>query len=62
MGVLTLLDLKWLKNLFYLQVHVGGPSYTHLRVFQSLLHAGSTVKLIAIKTGMPKDDPIEYFD
>ncbi|CAH3044746.1 unnamed protein product [Porites lobata] len=47
---------------YFIKVHVGGPSYVHLRVFQSLPVAGSTLTLSAIKTGMTKDDPINYFD
>ncbi|KAM7444169.1 hypothetical protein ABFA07_007214 [Porites harrisoni] len=49
------------KN-YFIKVHVGGPSYVHLRVFQSLPDDGSTLTLSAIKTGMTKDDPINYFD
>ncbi|KAM7444171.1 hypothetical protein ABFA07_007214 [Porites harrisoni] len=47
---------------YFIKVHVGGPSYVHLRVFQSLPGDGSTLALSAIKTGMTKDDPINYFE
>ncbi|XP_073233523.1 cystatin-A-like [Porites lutea] len=47
---------------YFIKVLVGGPSYVHLRVFQSLPGDGSTLTLTAIKTGMTKDDPINYFD
>ncbi|CAH3152445.1 unnamed protein product [Porites evermanni] len=46
---------------YFIKVHVGGPSYVHLRVFQSLPCDGSTLSLDAIETGMTKDDPINYF-
>ncbi|CAH3044740.1 unnamed protein product [Porites lobata] len=47
---------------YFIKVYVGGSSYVHLRVFQSLPFDGLPPKLSAIKTGMTKDDPITYFD
>jgi len=37
-------------------------SFVHLRVFQSLPYAGSTLEVAAIKTGMKEDDSLEYFE
>ena len=40
---------------------MGDNSYIHARVYKTLPHAGSTLELTAIKTGMKEDDPLEYF-
>ncbi|CAH3044763.1 unnamed protein product [Porites lobata] len=47
---------------YFIKVHVGGPSYVHLRVFQYLPVYELPPTLSAIKKGMTKDDPINYFD
>ena len=44
-----------------LQVDVGDGNFVHLRVYQTLPHAGSTLELSAIKTGMKEDDALQYF-
>jgi len=46
---------------YFIKVHVGRNSYVHIRVYQTLPYAGSTLELTAIKTGMKEGDPIDYF-
>lgn len=43
------------------QVDVGNSSFVHLRVYQTLPHAGSTIELTDIKTGLKEDDNLDYF-
>lgn len=47
-------------HLFF-QVKVGDLSYVHLRIYQTLPHAGSTLELTAIKTELSEGDSLDYF-
>lgn len=46
---------------YFIKVDVGDGNFVHLRVYQTLPHAGSTLELSAIKTGMKEDDALQYF-
>lgn len=46
---------------FFIKVDVGDGSFVHLRVYRTLPHAGSTLALSAIKTGLKDEDELEYF-
>lgn len=55
------LPLNWEWLLFSFKVDVGDGSFVHLRVYRTLPHAGSTLALSAIKTGLKDEDELEYF-
>lgn len=44
------------------QVDVGNNSYIHLRVFKTLPHVGGYLELNAVKTGLTKEDSLDYFE
>ncbi|KAL7837900.1 hypothetical protein AOLI_G00263040 [Acnodon oligacanthus] len=46
---------------YFIKVQVGGEEYAHLKVFQSLPHAGLKLELHSVQTGKAADDPIVYF-
>ncbi|KAL4001080.1 leucine-rich repeat LGI family member 3 [Sarotherodon galilaeus] len=46
---------------YAVKVHVGGPSYIHLDLFQSLPNNGEGIKLIKVEENHTKDDPINPF-
>ncbi|KAM7447846.1 hypothetical protein ABFA07_004034 [Porites harrisoni] len=46
---------------YFIKVDVGNSSFVHLRVYQTLPHAGSTIELTDIKTGLKEDDNLDYF-
>ena len=53
-------NLTW-RFIIIFQVDVGNSSFVHLRVYQTLPHAGSTIELTDIKTGLKEDDNLDYF-
>nr|XP_058951946.1 cystatin-B-like [Pocillopora verrucosa] len=46
---------------YFVKVKVGDLSYVHLRIYQTLPHAGSTLELTAIKTELSEGDSLDYF-
>ena len=48
-------------NISVLQVHVGEDKHIHLRIFQSLPHAGGNKELTAVQANKTRDDELEYF-
>lgn len=46
---------------YFIKVNVGDGNFIHLRVYKKLPHAGSTLELSALKTGMKEDSALEYF-
>lgn len=56
-----LANVIYSNSIFNFQVKVGDSSYVHLRVFKPLPHAGSTLELAGIKTGMKEGDSLDYF-
>ena len=44
-----------------LQVRVGDDDHIHLRIFQSLPHAGGTKELAAVQKNKTLEDELEYF-
>uniref|UniRef100_A0A3B4EM49 Cystatin-B n=1 Tax=Pygocentrus nattereri TaxID=42514 RepID=A0A3B4EM49_PYGNA len=46
---------------YFIKVQVGGEEYAHLKVFQSLPHAGHKLELLSVQTGKTLDEPIVYF-
>ena len=45
-----------------MQVHVGGPDYVHLRVFQALPQEDKPPRLDAIQLNKTADDPLTPFE
>ncbi|KAM9825302.1 cystatin-B-like [Syngnathus typhle] len=46
---------------YFIKVHVGGDDHVHMRVFQSLPYAGSTIELVDIQVSKTHGDAIEHF-
>ncbi|XP_028411173.1 leukocyte cysteine proteinase inhibitor 1-like [Dendronephthya gigantea] len=47
---------------YFIKVHVGGPKYVHLRVFQALPQADQPPRLDAMQLNKTATDPITYFE
>lgn len=47
---------------YFIKVDVGNNSYIHLRVFKTLPHVGGYLELNAVKTGLTKEDSLDYFE
>ncbi|XP_028290400.1 cystatin-B-like [Gouania willdenowi] len=45
----------------FIKIHVGDSDHIHLRVFKSLPHAGSELKVHGVQQGKKLEDPIEHF-
>ncbi|XP_006627803.1 cystatin-B-like [Lepisosteus oculatus] len=46
---------------YFVKVHVGGEDYLHIRVYETLPHAGSKLSLHSIQTSKAQHDEILYF-
>uniref|UniRef100_A0A8K9X8C0 Cystatin-B n=1 Tax=Oncorhynchus mykiss TaxID=8022 RepID=A0A8K9X8C0_ONCMY len=46
---------------FFIKVHVGGDEFMHLRVHQTLPHAGRKLELHRVQTPKTHIDPIGFF-
>ncbi|KAL2094422.1 hypothetical protein ACEWY4_009141 [Coilia grayii] len=46
---------------FFIKVHVGGEDHVHIRVFQSLPHAGLKKEVHSVQTDKSHHDPIGHF-
>ncbi|KAL9969469.1 hypothetical protein ACROYT_G021689 [Oculina patagonica] len=46
---------------YFIKVKVGDSSYVNLRVYKTLSHAGSTLELTDMKTGLKEEDSLQYF-
>ncbi|XP_048850614.1 cystatin-B-like [Brienomyrus brachyistius] len=48
------------KN-YFIKVYVGGNDYIHLRVYQTLPHAGNKLELHSLQTEKNDQDQLAYF-
>ncbi|XP_041947479.1 cystatin-B-like [Alosa sapidissima] len=46
---------------YFIKVHVGGDDHIHIRVFQSLPHAGLKKELHSLQKDKTQQDKITYF-
>ncbi|KAG8450061.1 hypothetical protein GDO86_002615 [Hymenochirus boettgeri] len=46
---------------YFIKVHLGGDKYAHIRVYQSLPHAGSKLRLDRFQVDKTKDDKVDHF-
>ncbi|MEE6518830.1 hypothetical protein FKM82_030066 [Ascaphus truei] len=46
---------------YFIKIHVGGEEYLHVRVYQTLPHAGATLTLSDCQIDKNKHDELTYF-
>ncbi|KAG8450066.1 hypothetical protein GDO86_002619 [Hymenochirus boettgeri] len=46
---------------YFIKVHLGGDKYVFIRVYQTLPHEGSKLRLDGFQLDKTEDDEIEYF-
>merc|ERR1712226_111795 len=47
---------------YFVKVHVGNNECVHVRIYQTLPHAGSELMMHGVQEGKNLDHPVEYFE